>query len=535
MKKILIYSVVMVLFAGFTGCSDWLDINQDPNNLTTSTKELVLTGAEKQFAERQQLGSLYDNDDDGVWDGGYMPLFGAWIGYYGHSGGWSGWNDVKSYNMTSSSYNADFHDPYRNELKSLQYVKEAAMEEGNYAYIGIANLLTAVTYQRLVDQYGDVPYSEAVGGFDGNVTPVYDDAQTIYDDLVTKLDSAIIFFNMAQENSQTIEGASDIIGGGDIDYWKQIANTFKLRVLMRQSVARDSYVASNMTFDAAGFITSSVTANPGYIDNTAGKMNPIYSIYGKNTSGDLTSANQQYGINVFLSDLYKTSSDPRLELGWEPGLQTQNYDHALQLGQNGDPLDHWNNGSVRMGPGIYGGTTNGDVMVLSIMETDFMIAEALARGYNLSSAGVAGTAKDYWEAGITASIEYYGERKGVETDDLVAAYFESVRGAAAWDEANPVKSIIYQKYLAMVGVNHYEAYADYRRTGYPEPGDPNAIETSMISYYSNITRAQVPVRMLYPQRELDINSENVNAAISKTGVTYNSEFIMDAKIFWDVN
>jgi len=525
MKKILIYSVVMILFAGFTGCNDWLDINQDPNNLTSSTKELVLTGAEKQFAERQQIGS----------SGGYNALYGAWIGYFGHSGGWSGWNNVKSYNMTSSDYNADFNDPYRAELKSLQYVKDAALEEGNFAYIAIADILSSVTYQRLVDTYGDIPYSDAVGGFDGNVTPVYDDAEEIYQDLVMKIDSAIIYLNMADENAQTIDATSDIIGGGDLEYWKQIANTFKLRVLMRLSVSSSSYVSSNMTFDEVGFITSSVTANPGYIDNTTDKMNPIYAAYGKNTSGDLTSANQQYGLNVFLSTLYKSTNDPRLELCWEPGVETQDYSHALQLGQNGDPLDHWGNGSVRMGPGIYGGTTNGDVMVLSIMETDFLIAEALARGYDLSSAGVTGTAQEYWEAGVISSIEYYGERKDVLTDELVATYLENLVGDAAWDDANPIKSIIYQKYIAMVGVNHYEAYADFRRTGYPEPGDPNEIETSMISYYNNIIRPQVPVRMLYPQRELDINSENVNAAIDKTGVTYNSEFIMDANIFWDVN
>jgi hypothetical protein len=57
----------------------------------------------------------------------------------------------------------------------------------------------------------------------------------------------------------------------------------------------------------------------------------------------------------------------------------------------------------------------------------------------------------------------------------------------------------------------------------------------MISYYFNIVRAQVPVRMLYVQDELDLNGINVNAAIDKTGVPYNSEFIMDSRIFWDVN
>jgi len=523
MKKLNLYILMIILLAGFSGCTDWLDINQDPNNLTSSTKDLVLTGAEKNFAERQQTASA--------------SLYGAWMGYYGHSGGWSGWNNVKSYNMTSSDYNGDFNDPYRNEIKNLSYVEDRAKEQGSFAYIALAKIMKAVSFQRMVDIYGDIPYTEASSGFTGNVTPVYDDAQTIYDDLIVQLDSAIFLLNEAAANSQTIESASDIIGGGDLDLWKQMANTFKLRVLIRQSVARGSYVSSNMSFDEVGFITSTVTGNPGYIANTDGKMNPFYSTYGQNYQGDLTNANQQYGLNVFLWNLYRTTSDPRLELCWEPGVDTHNYNHALQLGKNEDPLDHWGNGSVRMGPGIYG-TSDEGVVVLSIMETNFLIAEALARGYNLSSAGVTGTAQEYWEAGIESSFQYYGDRGGFDAADVdaeLADYMDGLSGDVAWNSSNPVKSIIYQKYLAMVGVNHYETWADYRRTGYPEPGNPSEIETSMISYYSNIVREQVPVRMLYPQRELSNNSDNVQAAISKTGVAYNADFIMDARIFWDVN
>jgi hypothetical protein len=57
----------------------------------------------------------------------------------------------------------------------------------------------------------------------------------------------------------------------------------------------------------------------------------------------------------------------------------------------------------------------------------------------------------------------------------------------------------------------------------------------MISYYFNVVRNQVPVRLLYVQDELDLNTANVNAAIEKVGIAYNADFIMDARIFWDVN
>ena len=518
MKKIRIYLLLALFFTGVTGCTEWLDVNQNPNDLTTSTKDLVLAGATKQFAERQHVSANY-------------ALYGAWIGYYGHSGGWSGWNNVKSYNMTSSDYNGPFNNPFLSELKNLKYVKEEGALAGNMAYVGIAKIMESATFQRMVDTYGDIPYFNAVAGFEGNTQPVYDDAKAIYNDLVVQLDSAILLLTQAEEASLTIESKFDVINGGDITAWKQYANTLKLRVLLRRAEMGDQ--SADMQFDEAGFITSSVTGNPGYIANQAGKMSPVYA-YGMDYKGTLTSANQQYGLNIFLSSLYKQSADPRLEICWEPGTESGDYSWALQLGVNDNIEDHWNHSSVRMGSGIYGASDD-DAMVMSIMEADFLIAEALARGYNLSSAGVTETAEDIFNKGIDDSFEYYGARAGIE--DIAAVlelYRETLKGDAAWDSGNPVKSIIYQKYLAGVGVYHFEVWTDYRRTGYPVAGDPNVIDNSMISYYFNIVREQVPVRMLYVQKELDLNSVNVQDAIAKTGVSYNSEFIMDAKIFWDV-
>ncbi|MCF6358331.1 MAG: SusD/RagB family nutrient-binding outer membrane lipoprotein [Draconibacterium sp.] len=519
MKKIRIYLLLALFFTGVTGCTEWLDVNQNPNDLTTSTKDLVLAGATKQFAERQHTGSSF-------------TLTGAWIGYFAHSGGWSGWNNVKSYNMTSSDYNNIFNQPYLNELKSLKFVKEQGVIDGNPAYVAVAKIMESALYQRLVDTYGDIPYFEAVQGFEQNTQPVYDDAQTIYNDLVIQLDSAILLLKAAEEATLAIESRFDVINGGDLVAWKQYANTLKLRVLLRQSEIGD--LSGKMTFDEAGFITESITGNPGYIANQSGKMTPIYG-YGKDYKGTLTSANQQYGLNIFLSTLYKASADPRLEICWEPGVESGDYSWATQLGNNAPPESHWNHSAVRMGPGIYG-ESDGDAMVMSIMEADFLIAEALARGYNLSSAGVSATAEEMFNKGIDDSFEYYGTRAGVEDIDAVlVTYRETLKGDAAWNSGNPVKSIMHQKYLAGVGVYHYETWADFRRTGYPDPLNPNEVDNSMISYFTNIVRAQVPVRMLYVQKELDINSENVKAAIDKTGVNYDSDFIMDARIFWDVN
>jgi hypothetical protein len=509
------------------GCEKWLDVNQNPNDLTISTPELVFNGAAKQFGERQAMGSGF-------------TLMGAWIGYFSHCGGWSGWNNVKSYNMTSSDYTG-FWTPYTGDIKNLGYVESAAREDGNNALVAAAKIVKVGTFERIVDTYGDVPYFEAAAGMDGNTTPVYDDAQLIYEDLVVQLDSAILLMNLAIDAFQDMDGDNDPIMGGNKANWIRFANALKLRILLKQSdiPGRDAYITANWTFDPLGFPTR-VTMNPGYIAGTSGKMNPLYEDYYKNYQGNDASANTQYGLNVFLKHLYDEGNDPRMMMAWKPGVTSGDYSHGLQLGQNGAPEDHYagtDGEAIRIDQGMVGGQTD-PVQVFSDVELDFLFAEAVARGRTVP--GVSGTAQELWEDAIETSFYYYGERAEWDDDDIAdtITYYmnrNETNALIGWDAADPVKSIMTQKYIAGVGIYHFQTWTDFRRSGYPEPGDPTLVDYSMISYYFNIVRAQVPVRMLYVQDELDLNGINVNSAISKTGVTYNASFIMDARIFWDVN
>ncbi len=527
MKKITIYTFLALFVLSIVGCEEYLDVNQNPNDLTISTPELVFTGAAKLYGERQFMGSGYS-------------LLGSWMGYYGHCGGWSGWHEVHSYNMTSSQYTG-FWTPYTNELKSIKYVKEESMAEGNYGLVGAAKVMEVGTFERIVDTYGDVPYFNAVRGKEGTTNPVYDDAQDIYEDLVVQLDSAIYWLNEAIDGHIDIDAAADPFFGGNKENWIRYANILKMRILIKQAemTGRDSYISSNWTFDALGFPTE-VTMNPGYLPGSSGKMNPLHEGYYKNYLGNETSGHTQYGLSVFLQHLYQEGDDPRVMMCFQPGKFSGDWSHGLQLGINSAPEDHYGGvagEACMIDLGIAGGQTD-DSQVMSAPEIKFLMAEAVARGYTIP--GVAKTAQELWEEGIEASFEYYGDRAGWSSGDIadtLAAYMDDIQLSSelGWDAAEPVKSIIYQKYLAGVGLYHYTAWTDFRRTGYPDPYDKNTVDYSMISYYYITVRDQVPVRMLYVQDELDLNPENVNSAITKTGYPYNDVFIMDAKIFWDAN
>jgi len=540
MKRISLYILTALFLAGITGCEEWLDVNQNPNDLTESTKELVLTSVTKSYAERQQIGSGF-------------TLMGAWTGYVAHSGGWSGWNNVKSYRLIASDYTGFWDGPYLTDFTNLRYVEEKGLESGNMAFVAVAKIIRAGLFQRLVDVYGDIPYTQATMGFDGNVTPIYDDQQDIYEDLVVQLDFAInelhdIINDPGRVGNETM-GAEDLINGGDLTAWMQYANTLKLRILLQQSdmSGRASYITTNIASTSAmGYVSSEttghITGNPGYQGNVSGKMNPLYSGYGRDYQGNYTSGHQQYSLNVFLHNLYTTTNDPRLTICWLPGVQAgTNYNFPTKLGAATDEMPHWNSHAILFSQAVYGpdaittpgGAGAGDVVVMSTMEANFLIAEAIQRGFMASYEGL--DAEGWYEEGVYESFRYYGLRKGMtlsEISDTVDFYLAQPIENVSWaSSTDKLKAIIYQKYTAGLGVYHMSAWADFRRTGWPT--EEYGTEHSMISYYFDIVRAQVPVRLTYPQRELDINSTNCVDAITKTGYPNDADFIMDARIFWN--
>jgi hypothetical protein len=80
-----------------------------------------------------------------------------------------------------------------------------------------------------------------------------------------------------------------------------------------------------------------------------------------------------------------------------------------------------------------------------------------------------------------------------------------------------VKFVVFQKYIALTGINPLEAWADYRRLNVPN--------NLPLSVHPGRTATTLPVRLLYPQRELAVNQQNVPSGVNQ----------FTSKIFWDVN
>src|SRR5688572_1364634 len=179
MKKTSIKYIAVVLLTLFvaSACDDQLDINENPNSATDADVQLVLPIAIVASASLTNQFNTY-----GAHFGGYMA----------NAGGFSGFGNLLNYNLTPNDWNGLWVNSYQDPLNDLKYVLDATEGDEEMAYFNAAaKIMTVVNYQRLVDAFGDIPYTEALRGEEGIVAPAYDDAATIYRDLFAKLDQAI--------------------------------------------------------------------------------------------------------------------------------------------------------------------------------------------------------------------------------------------------------------------------------------------------------------------------------------------------------
>jgi hypothetical protein len=522
MKKFLIV-FSSVLLISLSSCEEWLDINYDPNNATSASADLVLPGVLKGWADNAT---------------GYATTFGAWMGYWAHAGGWSGWVSEKSYTVGASYAGGTMNSFYTGPLTDLKYIMEQDDLKGLQVNKAIATVAWAWYYGRLVDMFGDVPYTEALNPT--NTSPKYDDGQEIYNDLIVKLDEAMAVFQAAIASPLAPEYAfkksADIMYGGDFAKWTRFANTLKLRLLMRQTEVAGAGIAAKIATTASyGYITADASVNPGF-DKVAGKMHPLWNSFGRSITDVETSARSQYVLNNFFSNLMNTLNDPRFTKYFQPGISAAGGAYrSIKFGESdGSSSVHLNSSqAANIGWAVLQDVTNTPptdlgynrrAIIIPLSEAYLLQAEAIQRGY------MAGDAKAMFEAGVTASCTW----AQVPAADI-APYLTSGVNRADWDaSANKIEAIIYQKYIANYFLGHMEAWMDYRRTGYPDPLASDATN-SMLTYYFTYVRRQVPRLFPYPQLEFDINTDNVQAVITKYGVPVDNFYTFDARTFWDKN
>ncbi len=492
MKKNIIILLAMVLLIGNSCKKDFLSVNEkNPNNASTVSAKLVLPAALTASA------AILNNPDN------YNFVY-LWYGQWSISGGYSQPNDLTQYNIRNTSYEGNWTSFYING-ENYTYIEKNSTDPKQVYFLSIAKIMKAWIFHNLVDAYGNVPYTEAFQAPD-ILKPKYDDQKAIYEDLVVKLDEAITAIKAAPADAEN-PGSNDVMFAGNMNLWVKFANTLKLRILMHQSdmTGRASYITERIaTTVSEGFLGAgeSAAVNPGYSQST-GKMNPFYANF---YAADGTTVADGVGYTVAGLDgvnFYLNNNDARL------GQFYATLADGVSYGGN-----YFGNlvslllpppQTSQFGAGMLG-TFDRSALMISDFESLFLQAEAAQKGF------ISGSAKELYDAAVKQSFAYFGI-DGATADLYVAQENQSVNFDLAADK---LQLIMTQKWAALNGNSPMEIWTDYRRSGFPNfltfAQDPNR---------KNDTP---PVRLLYPQRELNLNGDQV-AAVG----TIN---LFTSKIFW---
>ena len=119
------------------------------------------------------------------------------------------------YTENAETNAAPFEFTYRDQMKNitecLKQTGTGGYDAGNKKNMrNAARILRAFSMFRLVDFYGNVPYSEANKGTDGLFFPKYDDGKTVYTDLLKELDEAASGLNPSDADQASFAKADFI-------------------------------------------------------------------------------------------------------------------------------------------------------------------------------------------------------------------------------------------------------------------------------------------------------------------------------------
>jgi len=496
-NKILILLISLALLG--SSCSDFMSVNEvNPNSASKVPAKLILPAALNNIAAIMNTPGNYD----------FIYL---WHGLWCISSGYSQPSNLVQYRLLNSSYQNPFSISYAIG-QNLTEIENVSTDPKDAGYKAIAMIMKAYLIHNLVDQWGNVPYSEAFKAGEGILKPKYDDQKAIYEDLILKLDDAIKIIKALPVDATEIPASSDIVFGGNMTKWAKFGNTIKLRMLVHQSgmSGRDAYIKSAIATTASvGYLGAGEGAlsNPGY-SNSDGKMNPFYARYykvdGTSQSDGITYHNAGKDVVEFM----KANADPRLGRFFNPYSGTNFAGNTLGI-TDPAPLTAANTsklGYVKDSKGHMIGTFNKSAPLLTDFESLFIQAEAVERGY------IAGSGKDLYNAAITQSCKYMG-LTDAQAETFLALDLPNVNYGMA---SSKVNLILMQKWVSLNGIAPIEVWTDYRRSGIP-----NFIT---FSKDPNVANPTPPVRLLYPQREISVNNDNV--------VAVGTIDAFKSKIFW---
>ncbi|MES2419142.1 MAG: SusD/RagB family nutrient-binding outer membrane lipoprotein [Bacteroidota bacterium] len=474
MKNIIkpIYSLLIAITLLGAGCTKFDEnINVDPNNPSKVSGTQLIANA--QFFLPGISSSAY-----GVHYPQYLSLtlFPDNARYVGTNFSFSSW--------------------YTGPLNNLETVINSTLDanEGPISnQLAVAKILKAYFMWHMTDRWGDLPFSEALKG-EANYTPKYDKQQDIYNAMFKLLDeaNAAITLTSAAGNIK-----NDIVYKGDMLKWKKLGNTIHLLMALRLSKVDAAKGKAEFEKALANGIMTSNADNLAYphLSQTA-HQNFWYNSF-------TVLGREWYAVSKPLVDYMKPLDDPRLKVFANPAVTSNDYvGLAYGLATEVKPNDYSLLGSsLRM--------QNSPVQLVTYAQSLFALAEAAKITW---IPGGDATAETHYNNAITQSIAQW-----TGSSSSAAAYL--AKADVAYTPAAAIQKIAYQRWVHLF-LHGYEAWAEWRRTGYP---------TLVAAPGANGDR--IPRREGYPTQEASINKASYDAAVA--AMPYGGGDNLNARVWWD--
>lgn len=568
-KKI---AFVLLAILGFNSCSDFDEINENPNAFTSEEVSA------KFFMTELQI-QLYAPNRYPYWRAQLIHA-DRYAGHFtfGFNGSW--WTDALGYDYNGGYTDAayDWMSGYLGKLSGfINFVKEGG-DLQNEKFYAIGLIMKGLYYQMYVDTFGMAPYTEA---FDpDNITPKYDELSTIYQGVIADLDEAMSIIGDATVSGDGVEllTNNDLFFGGDMQKWKKLANTLKLRMGLRAQGADGATFADNVIAEAmaAPLLTSAD-------ENALMEKDPDISQWANAAYGDVWwnfGTGSNWNVGKTLIDYLRNNNDPRLTYYATP---IDGGDVVLTQDADGDSRDMFSKHSAFIlqqldDAGVSYTSTSGtktvdgvsiDTVGISIDEGDYYVGQPTRlNGFIYSQvkeqlfsrpADIVINPKNqgkeiFPEVVMTAAegnfLQAEAVIKGLASGDAQSLYQEGIRQAMAmWDvpegdiasflgsedmaqlngtEEQNLEKIAVQRWIASY-TDGFEAWAIVRDTGYPSELYNGVSDFDIYAAGTTLDGAY-PQRMRYGNGAYNTNGDNTSAALQIQGPD-----VQGTKLWWAKN
>ncbi len=424
-------------------------------------------------------------------------------------------------NPTSSIGN--WRDYYRNVIRyTTDVISRTAEDPALSNLTNKARIIQSNAFMIITDTYGNIPYEEGGQGYyEQNFFPSYQSQQEIYPMIIEELQSATDALDASKASN------SDVLYLGDIAKWKKFGYSLLLRAGMRLSEVDAGKAQATVAAAFAGGVillnadNAAVLHDANNINNTSNVLNS-------------TEAANFYLAEPFV-DALKNSDDPRLSsiavryvgatsgAGQTPAAGTFDPDNQYGLPMGSTDGDADISGATLPGGGkryAYSqldrrrmAKTTSPLFIVTAAQNNLLLAEARLRDW-IST----GTVEEYFSNGIKAHMDQlasFDPNSAVapgDRDTYVASRIPLLSG-------NEEEQIGYEYWIASF-LNGQEAWANFRRTGYPVL-QANPFAGRSVEWIT---------RLPYPPNEYVVNNEKVQEALAAQGPDN-----LDARVWWDVD